>query len=272
MHPIYRVTSVGRPVDPKYPTNRAVLWLMLAAALAGAGIALLRGGGATDALAQGALAAVVLFATWAVGRELAPDDNPAAFVAVAIAMPAWWFAPSPHLALLFSALMLVRIVNRSVGVPARPTDTLLVLGLVVYTLLREDGGWLIVPAALAFGLDAVLDRPLRYHALVAALVLPLPWLFEDGVPLRAFAAPNALWPWLLAAIVAVFVVAIVRTRQVTSKGDISDEPLDVTRVRGGMLAGLLCAVSTLPAGFDAVAEAAPLWATLAGVGIASLRR
>ena len=115
-------------------------------------------------------------------------------------------------------------------------------------------------------------KPLRYHAVVAALVLPLPWLFEDGVPLRALDAPSVLWPWLLAAIIAVFVIAIVRTRTIASKGDISDESLDATRVRGGMLAGLLCAVSTLPAGFDAVAEAAPLWATIAGVGIASLRR
>ena len=36
-HPIFRLSSIGRPVDARYPSNKAVLLLMLVALLAGIG-------------------------------------------------------------------------------------------------------------------------------------------------------------------------------------------------------------------------------------------
>ena len=49
-HRIYKYTSIGRPLEPEYPTNKAVLILMPLAALLGAVTAWLAGGQAMQVL------------------------------------------------------------------------------------------------------------------------------------------------------------------------------------------------------------------------------
>ena len=80
--PRRRFTSIARPVEPQVPTNLAILILM-GVALVGLSItAIVRGAPLVDALLGGLVGSLVVFATWALGRDLAPDDNPAAFVAL----------------------------------------------------------------------------------------------------------------------------------------------------------------------------------------------
>ena len=162
-HRIYRITSIGRPVDPAFPTNRAVLWLLPVAALV-AGLAAYLGGAAAGASVSAALrGSAVLFGAWALGRELAPDDNPAAFVAVALAFGLFLVLPPPDLLLLFTTLLLVRIVNRSVGPPAKLTDAVAVTGMVALALHGGAHAAFAAVAALAFVLDALLPAPRRLH-------------------------------------------------------------------------------------------------------------
>ena len=47
-HRIYKYTSIGRPLEPEYPTNKAVLILMPLAALLGAATSWFAGGQATQ--------------------------------------------------------------------------------------------------------------------------------------------------------------------------------------------------------------------------------
>ena len=152
-HRIYRVTSIGRPVEPKYPTNKAILLLMPVAALIAGVVALIQGDGG-GASATGALVAFfVVFACWALGRELAPDDNSAAFVGAVLAFIALWWWPSPSLLLLFTALALSRIVNRTTGLTARLVDSVIVTALVIWTMVSLQNPLAGVAAALAFVLD-----------------------------------------------------------------------------------------------------------------------
>jgi len=88
-HGLYRFTSIGRPLDPRYPTNRAVQVLMPIAALVGGGVAWF-GGVDAKGIAFAALGGLlVVFGCWALGRELAPDDNPGAFIGMAFAFAAF---------------------------------------------------------------------------------------------------------------------------------------------------------------------------------------
>ena len=81
---IYRLTSIGRPVDPRYPSNRALLIVLPLLAVASVGLR-----GVLDlersALTVTLQSLLVGFAAWALTRELAPDDDAAAFVALALA-------------------------------------------------------------------------------------------------------------------------------------------------------------------------------------------
>ena len=119
---MYRFTSIARPIDPAYLTNRALLMILPLLMLASGGLASLydMGDGPAAAAFSGALAA---FAAWALTRELAPDYSGAAFVALALAWAANIALEASSVMLLFVALLLVRLVNRSTGPQWRLADT-----------------------------------------------------------------------------------------------------------------------------------------------------
>ena len=167
-----RFTHLGRPVDPAYPTNVAIAVLSVATLIS---VSLWRllylHSEFMAALTQGGQLAGVVFLTWALGRELDPDANIVAFLAITPAVVLAVLVGTPNFSLVFLALLLLRVVNRSLGVPAKPTDSLLVLLLASW--LAWSGAWYVLMcAAVAFILDSVLVNPLprhRWFGLVSAV-------------------------------------------------------------------------------------------------------
>ena len=134
------VTALGRPIDLSYPTNRAIAAIMLAAFVI-TGLLTTWGTGLTVALS--------LFLTWALGRELDPDHNASAFVAVALTAVGY---RTPSLALCGLFLLGIRAVNNTTGLRPKPTDWLSLLGL-AYLSLGPPQGFAWQPAALALGMS-----------------------------------------------------------------------------------------------------------------------
>lgn len=270
---LYRVTSIGRPLDPSYRTNLAVLVLMPVAAVVAALVAAIRGDGFGAIAAQGLVGPAAAFGAWALARELAPDDNPAAFVSMALAFTASLMVDSPSLLLLFATLGMARIVNHTVGPPARLTDSVVVLGLVLATAWITRSPVLPVVGAVAFALDASLEDGVRRQIAFAVLALA-----GAAVAVRVLdpAAANHTIPVGVGALVGVvsvgFGIAIARTRQVSSLADATGQPLSVHRVRAGMFIGLLVAVQATLLGTEGLELSALVWAALAGVAIGGLRR
>jgi hypothetical protein len=120
-------SALVRPLSPRYPTNLAV---MILAPAAGAALGAMSFGqsheaaGALIAAGRGALAA---FGGWALAREIAPDNNAAAFASMGLVLLTMFFVPTASLLPIFLAIMLARILNRSVGVPASLSIQLLSL-------------------------------------------------------------------------------------------------------------------------------------------------
>ena len=121
---IYQYSSIARPLDIAYPTNRAVVMLLPLAFLIGAAKGWIYGGDLVQVLMSGARFILICFGAWALARELHPDDNPAAFLAMAFAALVGWFVPEPGLLTLFATLGLVRMVNRTTGLASRKTDSI----------------------------------------------------------------------------------------------------------------------------------------------------
>ena len=265
-----RISTIGRPLDPAWATNRAVLVLMpVGGVLAGAAAAMVPGRGGVVTAGLSGLA--VVLGGWAVGRELDPDRQAAAFVSLALAFGAFLLVPVASLVLLFTALVLARVVNRTVGPPATPLDAVAVLGLTLWALVATGNPLVALPAAAAFGADATLPGGARRHWAAAgvalgmgggAAVVGIPGLVEPGLTL---VAPSGAG-WLLAAVVGLsFLATVIHTRRVDSRADATGQRLEPGRVRAGMGVVLLLALVTLAPGDAGLREGALLWASLAGV-------
>ena len=262
------VTSLGRLPDPRYPTNRTIMALGLAVGAAGAIFQWLRGTALLDAVNWGIGAGFAVFLAWALGRELDPDHDLSAFVAAGLALVAVLLAEAPPLMLILWLLLVLRLVNRTVGLPAKPLDSLGVLGLGAW--LTWQGDWIAgLVTAGAFLLDGLLSTPLRYHlfisgmALVATLLLTI---FQGG--LASGIGPTTAVAISSLAMAGLFLVVIANSRELQSVGDATGRPLHPRRVQAAQIlalaTGLLFAWWAGVAGVHAML---PLWAAMLGVSL-----
>jgi hypothetical protein len=236
----------------------------LAAAL-GAIIAWHRGGDLLQTLQQALVFALIVFGSWALARELNPDDNPAAFISVACGMVVALTVNSPGLLIVFVTLGLVRIVNRTTGLAARKSDSIVLTLLSIVVIYTTGSPLFGAAAALAFILDGTLKDPLRHQWLYALICLgaTVVYMVDHAISLGHLRAPDSLFEWLAVLFLLIFALYMALTRSVHSSGDVGGRPLDVNRVRGGMTVGLCAALQ----GVHAPASVAVVVAVIAGICI-----
>jgi len=262
------LSGLGRPLDPEWATNRVVLALVPVAGLVGV-LWAWPGPGTGGVITTGLTAAGAAFGGWALGREVDPDRQGAAFAGMALAFLAGLVVPDGSLLLLFTALMLVRVVNRTTGMAATVLDDALVVGLVVWCVFSTSNALVALVAGVAFALDATLRSPEfekgppRHWAVAVIMLLVALWV-GSAAP---WAWPAATTVMAAGLVVAVFSAHAVSTREITSRCDRTETRLSLTRVRAGMMIALGIATSTIPFGDPGIRAGAPLWATLAGVAI-----
>ena len=262
---IYRFTSIGRPLDPAWLSNKAVLLLLPIAALGGLVSAWSGGQPFGTSCVAGLVAALSVFGTWALGRELLPDDHAAAFVSMALGFLAALSYQTPGLLPLFSSIALVRIVNRSTGLMPRYGDSALVVMLVIFAIYQSGRPWLGAVAALAFFLDGVLRRPAKKQWLFALISFGamVVYMVDHDVVWWQAMNPDSLVEWLAVLALLLLTFSAVGLKKVHARGDIGQARLDVDRVRGGMAIGILATLLCL----DAMPQAILLVSTIAGLGL-----
>lgn len=261
---IYRFTSIGRPIDPAYVTNRALLVVLPLLGLLSAGLASVQdiGSGPLSAAFSGMLAA---FAAWALTRELAPDFNGAAFVALALAWALNVALGAHQVLLLFVALLLARLVNRSTGLRLRLLDTLGVFGFCTWAAISTQQPLILLVTSLAFGLDAVLEKPWRRHYLAAAACLPVfAWMLLGDTDLIAGDLTTRDWSSIGASGLAIVLFLSTNPRPVSSC-DTSPERLDKARVNSGMIVCWLLAFQALLTDGRSAWLETPIWACIIAV-------
>jgi hypothetical protein len=238
-------SAIGRPLDPSFPTNRAILLLAPLAAVAVVALG-------DRSLLGGAIAgAGSAFLGWALARELAPDYPLAAFGAALLSTLGLIVLPQPSLAMPFALLLLTRVVNRSVGPPATPIDTLATVAVVMLAAWTSASITLVLVAAAAFALDRRLP-PIgpRRHAVLALVTGAVGLVGLVGSLIAGPGAPSRGLPDLAClAAASFFSVGIARTRRIASGADLGGAPLSAARVRAAMsLAPLVLFTGWLPGG------------------------
>lgn len=262
----YRLSGIGRPVDPSYPTNRAIVLLAMVGFAGGMARGFLDGAAWSGSGLLGVNAAVSLFLAWALTRDLAPDDNPAAFLSVGLVAAAWWMLGTQSLLIPVAFLLALRVVNRSTGKATEVVDTvavLLILGWATWYVSWALG----ILGGMALWLDGILPRVPAQRARPYHVWAALPLLALVGARFLAGGVDIALpQGWLVFLVVAALALtAGLIYPSPESTGDVDGEPLEDARVRSGLLLGI---VGTVLVTLDARVQAgglAVLWCSLAGV-------
>ena len=174
-------SALGRPLDPRYLSNSI--------AVMGAGITFLFFLGynlvASEPLATSAFGAgITVFLAWAIGRELHPDRNSAAYVAMAVAFfSVLYLEPSPMLA--FGVLIATRLITGTVGLGVGRLDLIFVVG---FGALMGSGVNSVAGAvALALAV-LVIDRASPRSWLTAAATI--------GAAAIVFSIRSPEWAWV----------------------------------------------------------------------------
>lgn len=263
-----KFSSVIRSLDPHYSTNRAILVIGAAATML---FTILQGLASNNWLQgglAGLLAGISVGFAWALGRELDPDHEYAAFVGAGMAILGLYLFSLPNLLILLWLLLVMRTINRTTGLPATIVDSTSMLAL---------GGWLAYSVswifgaltALAFILDAALPEPHRrqYQDAVFAIILTIAMFTLTGefLPAAGLSLPAGV---LAVALSLVFVPLLLNYRQVVSVGDDTQLPLIPRRMQSAqilaLLAGIILALWSGTAGLTALM---PFWVTVVGTGV-----
>ena len=255
-------THVGRILDPRRSTNRFVLLAPIGAALV---VLALDAGNLSRAFATG----LATFAAWAIARELDPDRPRSATVAALLVPIAVLTVGTPAPAPLFAALMSVRILVRTTGLPPKTTD-LAVLTIGAIAIADTPAGWA-ASILLAFAMvrDAALPGEPPTNAGLWGAVLAV------GVTARV-ALADGLGAWDVPTGVSLVVfgaglagaLLVLRPIPVLSLGDFTKIPLEPVRLREGALFGVLTGiVAFVAAGDPGIVAFSPLFGCFAAVAV-----
>jgi len=243
-HRIHKYTSIGRPLEPGYPSNKAVLILMPLGAMLGAVAAWVDGLSGLDLLQQALQFLLIVFLSWALARELDPDDHTAAFISMAAGVLAAWVVDAPGILIVIATLGLVRMVNRSTGLVARMADSVIVMLLALLVIYATESPFFGIVAGLAFILDGSLKEPLRHQWVFGLICLggTVVYMVDHDIGVTHLSAPDSLFEWLALLFLLIFALNTLLLKKVHSKGDSGGKMLDLGRVRGGMVVGLFAAL------------------------------
>jgi hypothetical protein len=267
------LTTVGRSIDLSYPTNRAIALVSLVVMVGAALLRRLSGASWIQSALWSAQAGLSVFLAWALCRELDLDHDLSAFVAVGLALGGLFLWGLPRLSVVLWLMLVVRVVNRTMGLPAGILDSLGVLGLGIWFSLEGNWAYGVVTVA-AFLLDSQLPTRAPRQLVFAILgVLGTATAAILGGALPGDGELSVLGGLIALAASVSFVPVIVESRDITSVGDETGRPLEPIRVQAAQVLTLIVGLETaLLGGIPAFGSLMPLWAAVLGASFYWLYR
>lgn len=266
-----KITSIGRPLDKNYKTNRIISIISMLTLIVGFLYKLSSELNIVDSLLWSLGAGLTVFLTWALGREIDPDHDASAFIGTGLSVAGLVVFALPDFIAIFWFLLASRIINRTTGLPAKFQDSVIVLLL---------GGWLLFQGNWGFGLatiflfvlDSKAEPKNKKQWIFAALTaITTALLLNQVIWIKGFEWSHEWWIALIISLL--FIPFVYSSKQVTSKGDATNEPLRADRVQSAQLLVMLLAIQTTlwdsKNGFE---DVMPLWAAMGGASLRQLSR
>jgi hypothetical protein len=258
----HRWSSLLRGYDVSLRHNQLILILTVA----GAALGFFVGGPALwPRVLQAVVAAAVVFLAGALAKEIDPDRQQASLLAAALGLALIWAAEPFSPVALFWLLGCLRLLNRSTGLPPKPTDILGLL-MVAAGLSWLEGSIFGVLMGACFILDALLPDGQRANMVIGAIVLGAAtlWLFLAIQP----SEPMKLWLAVSLSVVAIAFIALIilNSYRIDAIGDATGERLTSSRVQAGQAFALSVGLSLASwRGEMGVVLLLGLWAALLGI-------
>lgn len=261
-------TNLGRTIDLRHPTNVAVTLISGLAVVGGFTFQIVTGAGWIDGLIWGAKLGLTFFLTWALTREVDPDEPYSAFLSAGIALVGAILLAVPSLLAALWLILLLRVVNRTAGLPASRLDSLAVLG--IGSFLAFKRGWPYgFASAIAFAMDNRLPQRHKTHlwfANAALLVALIAAIF--GPALRPTGGWSGLQLLAVFGSALLFVPVIIRSRRLSCVDDRTGTPLHPWRVQSAQILSVVAGLLTAWwGGWMGVVELWPLWAAMLGAAL-----
>ncbi len=262
-------SCLWRELNPKNRSHLLILGVCAGALAVVLADRMMAGAGFTEAVPAAFNAAVMLFLSWAIAREIDPDFVRSAFVAAGAGVLVLLAAGSAPAGPAVGVLVALRIIGRSTGRRPSPIDLVAVpvLAAAFAWLPRGWIGGVVMAAALVW--DTFLPKPGRranYYAAAATLgatflVTTLRQTLDLGFEVGQLSA--------LAVVAGAGIAsAVTRSYSPRSKADRAPEPIDPGRLLSARILTLgACMTAFACFGTGAVALLAAAWAALIGTGL-----
>ena len=266
-----KFSTLGRPVDPIYPTNLVILVITIFCVIAGSLYMIIAGEKITSAVFFGLMAGTSVFFSWAIGREIDPDNPLSAFIQIPFTIGGMIYFGTPNIILLFSLMLLLRLVSRSVGLYCRISDSIVVL--IVCSIASIFFSWIIgVAMAVTFLADGILYKPLKRHFIFSAIGFAVSiFSIIKGSPEEISFADGDVKIFILifAGTVSLLFTGVIFSPGIfLSRCDQTEELLDPTRVRMAQMIALFAAATmTVWNVEDGFVKIMPVWTAMLGISI-----
>lgn len=268
---ITRYAGLARPVDLKYKSNFAIFIIALVLLLPGTIYQFFLGNDIADSIGWGIKLSLVAFLTWMTARELDPDRNISAFLALPFSLAAFFYFPEIQILLLLGLILVLRIVNQITGQHARWIESFIVLGLGTYLTWRDSHlfGFAISAAFLA---DSRLSLPHQRHFWFGctALLISLVVIILSHEPGTAFSLSTE---WLVFVIIncLLFIFVIRHYKHPQSTRDYSQEPLNARRTQAAQILALAAMlVHFMDQGNLGLLETSAFWSAVLATNLVQL--
>jgi hypothetical protein len=258
---IKMTSSLTRPLDMDYPDNRLIVFVCAVVLIASTVFRIVSGDHPVQGIVWGGRAALSIFFAWALAKEIDPDNPGSAITASAIGITGLFFFNSSGLLAALFLLFLLRMVNRTVGVPLTLSDSILIMFTGIY--LAYTGKWMYgIVMSIAFLMDATLKEPVRRHFpyAVISLIAGLFSIYDNGIEIKFM--PGHIFALLL--LVLFFISRILLAGQSHYLSDRSGQRLSSQRITAACIVALATGLLAIPEGSTAIIETFPLWAAMGG--------
>ncbi len=238
---IHRTAAFNRPLDLNNTGNFLILLITASVIPASVIYHYFSTESLMSAVLSGARTGIIVFLTWAVSRELDPDNDLSAFVAVTLVLVFIPLLGQASVLPIFWILLILRTLNRSSGVRPGVLDMFFIL--ILGTLLTSTVSWIYgVLTTLGLLLDSKLPPSDRIHfwAGIFMGIITLLSVLPEGLIL-----PNISFSTLpiLIIVAILFLPVIMGSSEIKSIADRTEEKLDPTRVMMAQLMALVVVLS-----------------------------
>jgi hypothetical protein len=262
----YSISSLGRPLDPSYPTNRAVIVLIPILTALGVLTASIEGEPILVALILGARFGLAGFVSWALTREIDPDHDGSAFLSMALGTLAVFLLPGVNLLATFWLMALLRLLNRTSGAAARWLDTLVISGFSIWLAGTYD--WLAgLIAGLIMLLDGFLADPLPRHRYLGAGLAVASLIGSQIGVFRVTGHTLSLDLFWVLIPALLFVPLLIHSNHIVSVGDVGGKTLDAKRIQAAQLVVFMSAIMLLTRRSDGVGASSLLIGSILGAAL-----